>query len=141
MGYIFGCQFIHLRGRQIIPLRWFALQEDREGFLHSHQTNAITYLMRMFIPIPTSLLRIATITLIKPITVAQLVPTAVVERMIETLMHLVALIIVVRSLQNRPVWAILWIAILMVLFAGFVRIASKSKDYTLQLNAWLKTRV
>jgi hypothetical protein len=124
-------------GIQIIPLRWYVLQENRQGFLYTYQTYAITYLMRMLLPVPISLLRIATITLIKPIHIAQIVPSVVAERVMETFMRLVALIIVVSALRGRPEWATLWITILIVLFAGFVRIASRSKDYTPRLKGWL----
>lgn len=126
-----------LGGIQIIPLRWYMLQEHKQGFLHTYQTNAITYLTRMLLPVPISLLRIVIITLTKPIHIALIVPAVVAERVMETFMRLLALIIVVSALQGNPAWAILWITILIILFAGFVRIASHSEDYAPRLKGWI----
>ena len=93
--------------------------------------------MRMFMPIPVSLLRIATINLTKPISLAQVAPAVIAERIVEAFVRFVALIVVVSALRGQPAWII----ILMVLFAGFVRIASRSEEYTPRLKTWLNGRI
>lgn len=138
---LLGGSLLLMVGMQIIPLRWYLLQDDRQGFIYIYQTNAITFFARMLMPIPIPLLRMTITTLTSTTSLAQITPAVIAERIVETLMRGVTLIVLVSSLRGgQPKWALLWISILMALFAGFVWLSSRSATYFPRLVNWLKVQ-
>lgn len=93
-----------LMGIVLITIRWRFLLSNEPGFAPTFHANSVSYMLKLLLPIPQAVTRLATLSLVSSISIYQSAPLMLIERFLETIMRLVALTLAVVLIFEIPLW-------------------------------------
>jgi uncharacterized protein (TIRG00374 family) len=129
-----------LAGFLLISLRGRYLLGNQPGYLTTFNTDSISYMIRMVTPLFVPVLRVATLSMATPLTVSEITPGMMAERLLELVMRFVFLVIAGVLISVSKVtsgWIILWIVVLLGVFYLVIRFGSHADEYLPRLSVWL----
>lgn len=131
---------ILLAGFLLISLRGRYLLGNQPGFLTTFNTDSISYMIRMVTPLFVPVLRVATLSMATPLTVSEITPGMMAERLLELVMRFVFLVISAVLISVSEVtsgWIIVWVLVLLGVFYLVIRFGSHADEYLPRLSVWL----
>jgi uncharacterized membrane protein YbhN (UPF0104 family) len=131
---------ILLAGFLLISVRGRYLLGNQSELLTTFNTDSISYMIRMVTPMFVPVLRVATLSMATPLTVSDITPGMMAERVLELVMRFVFLVlaaILIAVSDVSSAWVILWVALLFGLVALVIRFGSHSDEYLPRLSHWL----
>ena len=131
---------ILLAGFLLISVRGRYLLGNQPEFLTTFNTDSISYMIRMVTPLFVPVLRVATLSMATPLTVSEITPGMMAERLLELVMRFVALVLAAVLISVSEVtsgWIILWVLLLLGVFYLVIRFGSHADEYLPRLSAWL----
>lgn len=121
---------ILLGGLLLISIRWCLLMGRTIGFVSAFHSNSISYMIRMFMPIPLPAIRVTTISLATPLSIGEVTPAAIVELLFGLVERLVFLLLFLAAMQSDSRGGIfIWAALLIALFVGILWLSHHIDDY------------
>ena len=131
---------IMLAGFLLISLRGRYLLGNQPSFLTTFNTDSISYMIRMVTPLFVPVLRTATLSMATPLTISEITPGMMAERLLELVMRFVFLVIAGVLISVSEVtsgWIILWVLVLLGVFYLVIRFGSHADEYLPRLSSWL----
>jgi uncharacterized membrane protein YbhN (UPF0104 family) len=133
--------FFMIVGLFAISLRWRYLLGNELPFKGVFQADAISYMIRMFSPIPVSLLRINAVARITPETISQATPPMIADRLMETIMRLIMFVVATVLLAESkvaPRWVLLWVGFIALLVIGLSWLSGRVNQVLPRLSRLLE---
>lgn len=130
-----------IAGLLLISVRWRYLINNQVAFTKVFQIDSVGYMIRMFSPIYVYITRAAITSAKTPLSVSDLMPATLAERLFETIMRLVSLLVaggLISATKVAPVSVILWLGVFTLIFILITRAANRSEEYFPRLSSWLK---
>jgi len=93
-----------LMGIVLITIRWRFLLRNHPVFFPTFHANSISYALKLLLPIPQAVTRLATLSLASSISIYQSAPMMIIERFLEMVMRLVSLTLAVVLIMDIPLW-------------------------------------
>jgi uncharacterized protein (TIRG00374 family) len=93
-----------LLGIVLIAFRWRFLLPEKPSFEATFHTNSISYMLKLLLPIPQAVTRLTTLSLASSISIYQSAPVMLIERFLEMIMRLVALLLAIVLILEFPLW-------------------------------------
>jgi len=117
-------------GLVLLPIRWYLLVGRKVGFVGAFHSNSISFMIRMFMPIPIAAIRVMTISLATPLSMGEASPAAMVELLFGLVERLVFLLIFLAAMQSETSGGMLiWTALLIAIFVGILWLTHHIDDY------------
>lgn len=114
--FLVGVLFL-LGGIVLISIRWRLLLSNEPSSAPTFHANSISYMLKLFLPIPQAMTRLTTLSSTSSISIYQSAPMMMIERFMEMIMRLVALTLTIVLLLEVPLW-IVGLVIAAVLLLG-----------------------
>jgi uncharacterized protein (TIRG00374 family) len=130
-----------IAGFLLTTVRWRYLINDQIAFSKGFQIDSVGYMIRMFSPIYVYITRVAITSAKTPLSVSDVMPATIAERLFEAIMRLITLLVaggLISTTKVAPASVILWLGVFTIIFVLISRIANRSQDYMPRLSSWLK---